>query len=329
MIQLYVCATLHMLVVSLLACSSCCFAEESRFPEPISIVSTTTIIADTARIIAGPFGRVTSLMGPGVDPHLYKASPNDLRALSKAAIIFHHGLHLEGTMADALERLASRKTVVAVSKSIPIEKLRLVAGGGATSGPQYDPHVWFDPALWIECANTIRSTLTQYDPQHALEYTERFEDLRSELLNLDSWVRQQIQTIPSAHRILITAHDAFGYFARAYGLEVSAIQGVSTESEASLRSINELVSKIVSSEIPAIFLENTISPKTVEALIQGAKARGHTVRIGGLLLGDSLGNTGTPEASYVGAVRYNVNTIVAGLTSIPAALTGTTTRIAP
>jgi manganese/zinc/iron transport system substrate-binding protein len=248
-------------------------------------------------------------MGPGVDPHLYKASPNDLRAISQAAIVFHHGLHLEGSMAEAMKKLASRKIVVAVADSIPKEKLRTVSAGGTV----YDPHVWFDVSLWSTCADAIRTTLVQYDPHHAHEYTARFEELRGSLNELDSWIRRQIQTIPPEHRLLITAHDAFGYFGRAYDLEVSAIQGVSTESEASLRSINDLVSTIVVRKVPAIFIENTISPKTVEALIQGARAQGHTVKIGGLLLGDSLGDTGTPEESYIGTVRYNVQTITAAL----------------
>jgi manganese/zinc/iron transport system substrate-binding protein len=296
--------TIRALAILVFAWSSLGLAQE-----PISIVTTTTILADTAKIIAGPSGRIASLMGPGVDPHLYKASPNDLRTLSQATIIFHHGLHLEGTIAEALKRLASRKLVVAVADALPAEKLRAVSGTGAT----YDPHVWFDVSLWMICADTIRATLARHDPQHAHEYSRRFEELRSSLSDLHSWTRQQIQTIPPAHRLLITAHDAFGYFGKAYGLEVLAIQGVSTESEASLRSINELVSTIVARRVPAIFVENTISPKTVEALIQGAQARGHTVKVGGILLGDSLGDAGTPEETYIGTMRHNVQTITAAL----------------
>jgi manganese/zinc/iron transport system substrate-binding protein len=212
-------------------------------------------------------------------------------------------------MAEALEKLGSRKLVVAVADSIPKEKLRVTSAGGAV----YDPHVWFDVALWAECADTIRATLARYDPQHAHEYVARFEQFRDSLRDLHSWVRQQIQTIPPAQRLLLTAHDAFGYFGKAYGLEVAAIQGVSTESEASLRSINNLVSTIVIRKVPAVFVENTISPKTVEALVQGAKAQGHTVKVGGLLLGDSLGDAGTAEESYIGTVRHNVWTITSAL----------------
>jgi manganese/zinc/iron transport system substrate-binding protein len=276
---------------------------------PLSVVATTSIIADTARNIAGPLATVTALMGPGIDPHLYKASPGDLRTLSQASLIFYNGLHLEGKMADALQRLGTRKPVVAVTDLIARDKLRAVS----TDGTTYDPHVWFDLNLWIECADAIRAALSQHDAPHADEYTKRFQTFREALRQLDTWSRERMSAIPPSNRILITAHDAFGYFGRAYGIEVLAIQGVSTESEASLRSINDLVSVIVERKIPAIFIENTISPKAVEALVEGAKNRGQTVRIGGQLLGDSLGELGTPEESYIGTVRYNVETIATAL----------------
>lgn len=280
---------------------------------PLSVVATTSMIADTARNIAGPLATVTSLMGPGIDPHLYKASPGDLRTLSNASLILHNGLHLEGKMADALGKLGARKPVVAVADQIAPEKLRTISNDGAT----YDPHVWFDVTLWIECADAIRAALSKHDARHTNEYTQRFQSYRDALVQLDAWIRERMSSIASPNRVLITAHDAFGYFGRAYGLEVLAIQGVSTESEASLRSINELVTVIVERKIPAVFIENTLSPKAIEALVEGAKARGHTVRIGGQLLGDSLGDPGTPQESYIGTVRYNVETIVAALSHSP------------
>ncbi len=300
-------------VVSIaLTCTAIVFTvplNQSLAQTPLSVVATTSMIADTARNIAGPFATVTSLMGSGIDPHLYKASPGDLRILSQASLILHNGLHLEGKMADALQKLGARKPVIAVADHIPRDRLRTVSTDGAT----YDPHVWFDVTLWIECADAIRAALSQHDARHVSEYTERFENFRNSLLQLDTWIRERISSIPSSNRILITAHDAFGYFGRAYGLEIRAIQGVSTESEASLRSINELVTVIVERKIPAIFIENTVSPKAVEALVEGTKARGHTVRIGGQLLGDSLGDPGTPQESYIGTVRYNVETIATAL----------------
>jgi len=282
----------------------------SHAEPPFSVVATTSIIADTARSIAGPLATVTTLMGPGIDPHLYKASPGDLRTLSNASLILHNGLHLEGKMAEALEKLSSRKTVVAVTAEIPRAKLRTILGESEV----YDPHVWFDVSLWVACAQAIRDALIRHDSTHATDYSNRFSALATELQQLDTWAREQIASIPSLNRVLITAHDAFGYFGRAYGIEVLAIQGVSTESEASLRSINELVQTIVRRKIPAIFIENTISPKAIEALGEGAKAHGHTVMIGGQLLSDSLGDRGSPEESYSGTVRHNVLTITKALT---------------
>lgn len=317
MIQFYVYATFMWLQRALsgaCAVASLVFVIFAHTPPtaaqaPLSVVATTSIIADTARSIAGPYATVTALMGPGIDPHLYKASPGDLRTLSQATLVLHNGLHLEGKMADALQKLGARKPVIAVADRIPQAALRTVSTDGVT----YDPHVWFDLRLWVECADAIRAALAQHDPRHSHEYHSRYERYRESLLQLDSWVRQRMESIPLPNRVLITAHDAFGYFGRAYGLEVLAIQGVSTESEASLRSINDLVSTIVQRRIPAIFIENTISPKAIEALVEGAKARGHTVRIGGQLLGDSLGEPGTPYETYTSTVRYNVETIVTAL----------------
>jgi manganese/zinc/iron transport system substrate-binding protein len=297
------------ILARLLLIATCAIIRPSQAEAPFSVVATTSIIADTARSIAGPLATVTALMGPGIDPHLYKASPGDLRILSNASLILHNGLHLEGKLADALSKLSSRKTVVAVTDGIPRDKLRSVSEDGEV----YDPHVWFDVSLWIACAQGIRDALMRHDPPHAADYSNRFSALATELQQLDTWAREQIASIPASNRVLITAHDAFGYFGRAYGIEVLAIQGVSTESEASLRSINELVATIVKRKIPAIFIENTISPKAVEALVEGAKARGHTVTIGGQLLGDSLGDRETAEESYSGTVKHNVLTITKAL----------------
>lgn len=271
----------------------------------ISIVATTSIIADTTRTLAGPHASVTALMGPGVDPHLYKPSPGDLRTLSQATLILHNGLHLEGKMADALKKLGTRKSVVAVTDTIPRDRLRRVND----EGDIYDPHVWFDVQLWLLVAESIRAALSQIDPAHSAEYSTRLQSLQEQLTSLDRWTREQIAIIPPAQRILITAHDAFGYFGRAYGIDVKAIQGINTESEASLRTINDLVQVIVQRKVPAIFIENTISPKSIEALIAGAAAKGLKVSLGGQLFGDSLGDAGTDQEGYVGTFKHNVITI--------------------
>jgi manganese/zinc/iron transport system substrate-binding protein len=300
MIHFFAAATILLLSV---------FSTNAQSQQPLTVVATTNIIADTARTIAGDDAHVVSLMGPGVDPHLYKASPGDLRSLSSASIVFHNGLHLEGKLGEALTNLASRKPVVAVSDGIPKEKLKRLS----ESGELYDPHVWFDPQLWVLCAAEMSKALSKYDPARAERYERRFQELRESLIGLDIWGRDELNKIPSERRILVTAHDAFGYFGKAYNLELLAIQGISTESEASLRTINDLVEVIARRKIPAIFIENTISPKTVESLVDGVKAKGHEVKIGGELYGDSLGAQGTPGESYSGALGHNITTITRAL----------------
>jgi len=275
----------------------------------LKVLTTTSIIADTAREIAGDLLVVDSLMGPGVDPHLYKASPGDIRKLSDASLILHTGLHLEGKMGEILTKLSHRTRVRAVTDTIPIERLRKASAAGQA----YDPHVWFDVSLWIEVASTIRDELGQLDPAHAPTYSARSQLLEKKLRALHSWCATQIASIPAARRVLITAHDAFGYFGRAYDIEVMAIQGISTDSEASLREINNLVNTIVTRSIPAVFIESTLSPKAIEALVEGAQSKGHRVKIGGQLLSDALAEPGNEGDTYEGMVRHNVSTIVAGL----------------
>lgn len=275
----------------------------------LKVLTTTSIIADTTREIAGDLLLVDSLMGPGVDPHLYKPSPGDIRKLSDASLILHTGLHLEGKMGDILTKLSRRTRVRAVTDAISTERLRKVS----VAGDAYDPHVWFDVSLWIEVASAIREELCQLDPAHAATYSARSQLLEKKLRSLHSWCTTQIASIPAAKRVLITAHDAFGYFGRTYDIEVMAIQGISTDSEASLREINNLVHTIVTREIPAVFVESTLPTKAIEALVEGAQSRGHRVKIGGQLLSDALAEAGSDGDTYEGMVRHNVSTIVAGL----------------
>lgn len=276
---------------------------------PLRVVTTTSIIGSVTSQIAGEDVLVESLMGAGIDPHLYKPSPGDLRKLSEASLVLYNGLHLEGKMSELLEKLAARKPVVAVTHSIPQEKLRKTGEGGAN----IDPHVWLDVELWTTATQSIRDALIQVDPSGAERYTSRFNALQSELLSLHNWCKIELDKIPAPRRILVTAHDAFGYFGSAYQVKVLGIQGVTTDSEASLREINTLVNTLVEQRIPAVFIETTISPKTVQALIEGARARGHTVRIGGELFSDALGTVGTPAGSYQGMIRHNVTTITQAL----------------
>ncbi len=278
---------------------------------PIRVVGTTGMVGDLAARVGGPHVKVTTLMGEGVDPHLYKASPGDIRQLSDADIVFYSGLHLEGKMADILERMADRKPTHAVAEGIPADRVLRAAAGTP------DPHLWFDVALWSEGLATIADALATFDPPHADEYHANATAYRAELTSLDDEVRDRLATIPDATRVLVTAHDAFHYFGRAYNIEVKAIQGISTESEAGVREINDLVDYLAQHTIPAVFIESSVSDRNIRALVEGCRARGHEVVIGGQLYSDAMGKPGTPEGTYPGMVRHNVETIVNALNPNP------------
>ncbi len=302
--------TIRRLMTILVAVSSNFLSFEALGQSPLSVVTTTSIIADTTKRIGGENTNVRSLMGEGVDPHLYKASPGDLRLLSAADLVLHNGLHLEGKMADALEKLSTRKPVVAVTARIPTDRLRKTSEGLNS----YDPHVWFDVSLWLAVAEHIRDTLIEHDRANEAGYRTRYQSLEGELRELHTWCRAEFQKISPSRRVLITAHDAFGYLGRAYELEVRGIQGLSTDSEASLQDIRHLLDLITQRDIPAVFVENSVSPKAVEALVEGSRSRGHALTIGGELFSDTLGSPHSPAGSYVGMVRHNVVTITSALT---------------
>ncbi len=272
----------------------------------IRIVCTTGMVADVVRNIGGERVKVEQLMGEGVDPHLYKSSPGDLARLDAADVIFYSGLHLEGKMAELFERIATRKRTVAITANLDHDKL-LGADGS------HDPHVWMDVALWSEATRLVVETLADFDPEHASEYQTHGEQYRQQLTALDQECRTQLASIPAAQRVLVTAHDAFSYFGRAYQTEVRAIQGISTESEAGVREINELVSFLVERKIKAVFVETSVSDRNIQALIEGCQSRGHRVTIGGALYSDAMGAAGTPEGTYIGMIRKNVATIVEAL----------------
>lgn len=276
---------------------------------PIRVVATVGMVADLARQIGGDRVAVKALMGEGVDPHLYKASPGDLSRLRSADLILYAGLHLEGKMADVLVKLARTTPVFAVGEAIPEERLR--------EPPEmegaWDPHVWFDASLWRECAAFTRDVLVEFDPAGAEVYRARGEEFLARLDALHESTKARIAEIPPERRLLVTAHDAFGYFGDAYGIEVVAIQGISTESEAGVRRVNELVDLLVRRGVGAVFVESSVSEKNIHALIEGCAARGHAVKIGGSLFSDAMGADGTPEGTYEGMVRHNVDRIVEAL----------------
>jgi manganese/zinc/iron transport system substrate-binding protein len=267
------------------------------------------MIADAARNLLGEGVEVIGLMGPGVDPHLYKASRGDLDALMRADVVIYNGLHLEGKMGDVMEKLARKKPVIAIGDRIPQERLRRPPEFDGA----FDPHIWFDVSLWRRGVANLADTLAQVFPDMADSIHSRASTYLAALDSLDREVRTSIETIPEDRRVLVTAHDAFGYFGDAYGIEVNGLQGISTMSEFGLADRNAMVSMIVDRKIPSVFIESSVPRRNIDALVEGVQGRGHEVRIGGELFSDAMGEEGTPEGTYLGMVRSNVRTIVEGL----------------
>ena len=274
---------------------------------PIDVVCTTGMVADLARHVGGDKVKVTQIMGDGVDPHLYKASPGDVTRLSAADVIFYSGLHLEGKMGDVFVRMARRKPTFAVTEHLDEATVL------DTSEGTHDPHVWFDVSLWGQAAGVVRDALSAFDPPNADGYRGRAAAYQKELAKLHEEAKRQIGGIPKERRVLVTAHDAFRYFGRAYDIEVKGIQGISTESEAGVKDVNDLVDFLVRRGVKAVFVETSVSDRNVKALLEGCRARGHTVAVGGELFSDAMGKAGTPEGTYAGMVRHNVETIVKAL----------------
>lgn len=305
----FLCTAILAMTVTLVGCGG---SESTSTGEPDGkLVVTTTIgmITDVTREIAGEHAEVRGLMGPGVDPHLYKATQGDLAKLSDADLILYNGLHLEGKMADVLVQMAQRVRTVQVTDEIPQDLLR----EPPEFAGQYDPHVWFDVTLWSMVAERIAKALAEADPQHAEEYRSNAETYLAELEQLDVYAREQIATIPKEQRVLVTAHDAFGYFGRAYDIEVMGLQGISTAAEYGLQDLTRMVDVIVERNIKAVFVESSVSPKSIEALARGVEDKGGTVKVGGQLYSDAMGEAGTPDGTYIGMVRHNVDTIVEAL----------------
>jgi len=277
----------------------------------IRVVTTTGMIADAVKNVGGERIDVIALMGPGVDPHLYKASEGDVNRMSGADIIFYNGLHLEGKMTEIFERLRNRKTTVAIGEKI--QKQDLLAPPEFEGN--YDPHIWFDVSLWLKAISAIYETLTEMDSTHRQIYSDNFNQYQSELTDLHRYVLERASQVQPDQRVLVTAHDAFNYFGRAYGFEVRGLQGISTATEAGTADIQNLAEFIVARRIPAIFVESSVPPRSIEALKAAVESRKFNVRIGGNLFSDAMGDAGTPQGNYVGMVRHNIDTIVNALLS--------------
>jgi manganese/zinc/iron transport system substrate-binding protein len=292
-----------------LASAACTPPAVDRTGEPLRVVATIGMISDVARRVGGEHVEVEGLMGPGVDPHLYKASAGDVRRLARADLVLYNGLHLEAAMGEVLEEMGRRKHTVAVSERIPREML--------TAPPEfqgnYDPHVWFDVRLWMYATESVIEALVESDPAHAADYRARGAVLLQEMEALDAWVHEQVARVPPSQRVLVTAHDAFGYFGRAYGFEVKGLQGISTASEAGTADVQRLAADIATRRIPAVFVESSIPTRTIEAVQAAVRSRGFDVQVGGSLFSDAMGDAGTEAGTYLGMVRHNVSTIVRAL----------------
>lgn len=277
--------------------------------EKLNIVATTGMIADAITQVGGERVAVTALMGPGVDPHTYRQTRSDIAAMTRARAVFWHGLYLEAQLEDFLKDLARRKTVVALAETLPNDQL---LSNDEYPG-RYDPHVWMNPRLWKEVVTAARDALIALDPAGADTFKANAEKHLAEIDALAAYADKAFATVPDASRVLVTAHDAFNYFGKAYGYDVLGIQGISTESEAGLRQIETLVKTIVDRKIGAIFVESSVSDRNVKALIEGAAATGHAVVIGGELYSDAMGAPGTYEGTYIGMIDHNVTTITRAL----------------
>lgn len=294
-------------MVSLVGCSNSEVSKDEG--EKIRVTTTIGMINDIVTNIGGEHVETIGLMKSGVDPHLYKASQGDIKKLENADLIFYNGLHLEGKMVDIFKKMAKNKPTIAVTKNIPEENLR-----STNEGTQdHDPHVWFNVAHWISAAETVKEELIKFDPDHEEDYLNHAEIYIGKLKELDRYVKDQIATIPEQSRILVTAHDAFGYFGEAYGIQVMGLQGISTASEYGSRDVIELRDYLVKNKIKAVFVESSVPKKAIEAVIQGAKEKGHEIQIGGELFSDAMGEEGTVEGTYIGMVRHNVDTVVNAL----------------
>lgn len=288
--------------------TSCTDPSKDKDKAP-TIVCTTGMIGDMVKNLVGDSLNVVSLMGPGVDPHLYKATQGDISNLSAASVIVYNGLHLEGKMNNIFEKLSKSKTIIAVSDGLA--KTDLI-NSSDFEGAQ-DPHIWFDVSLWSKAMVTVSSKLQKtfpkirsYIQQNELMYKMQLQSLHQQCL-------EQTASIPDSQRIMVTAHDAFKYFGRAYKLEVRGLQGISTTAEFGLQDMSQLVQFVTDKKIKAIFVESSVPKKSIEAVIEGCEKRGHNVALGGELFSDAMGSANSPQGKYVGMVQHNLNTIVKAL----------------
>lgn len=275
----------------------------------IKVVATTGMIADAVRVLAGDLVELKALMGPGIDPHAYRQTRTDILAMARADLVLWHGLYLEAQMEGFFADLSRKRNVVAVAETLERSSLR----GHDDYSDKYDPHVWMNPALWSDVVTEVARALTEAHPDAGEQIAANHRAYLAELTALADYADTTLAKVPAEARVLLTAHDAFGYFGDAYGFEVMGIQGISTESEAGLDRIRNLVAMLVERQIKAVFVESSVSDRNIRALIEGAAAQGHEVVIGGELFSDAMGPQGTYEGTYIGMIDHNVTSIAAAL----------------
>ncbi|MTI45935.1 manganese transporter [Roseibium hamelinense] len=277
--------------------------------EKLDVVATTGMIADAARQVGGDLVEVKGLMGPGVDPHAYRQTRSDIVAMANADLVLWHGLYLEAQMEQFFDGLSEDGNVVAVADSLP--KNLLISHDDYDD--KYDPHVWMNPNLWSRVVLNVRDALIETQPESESVFRENAEAHLADLTRLATYTTEVLASVPAEERVLLTSHDAFNYFGSAYGFEVMGIQGISTESEAGLQRIAALVDELVERNIKAVFVESSVSDRNIRAVIEGAAAKGHTVKIGGELFSDAMGEPGTYEGTYIGMIDHNATTVAGAL----------------
>ncbi|MBK1784138.1 metal ABC transporter solute-binding protein, Zn/Mn family [Prauserella cavernicola] len=280
--------------------------------EGLRLVTTTNFLDDTVRQIGGEHVETERLMGPGVDPHLYQAKASDLTEMRRADAVIAVGLYLEGSLQQTLDEIARTKPVLFAGEAIPDSEL-LSPPAGAAPEEEHDPHVWFDPNLWVHVVDSVTAELARLDPEHAADYRRNGAAYRAEVLAMADDVRDLIQRIPPAHRQLVTSHDAFRYFGRAFGMQVVAIQGISTQQEATTADISRVADDLAASGVRSVFVETSVPRQTLNSVLAAASQQGSHIGIGGELYSDSAGDDGTPGGTYLGMVRANAETLVEGL----------------
>ena len=278
--------------------------------DKLRVVTTIGMITDIVKKVGGTRVAVTGMVEPGVDPHFYNPTPKDVQRLGLAHIIFYNGLHLEAKMVDILAKMSEDTLTVAVTDAVDRSLL--------LTPPEYDglydPHLWFDVKLWMQAVGKVRDVLSEFDADNTVLYQSNTERYLTELMELDEYVKSQVERVPSQQRVLVTAHDCFNYFGKAYGFEVRGLQGISTATEVGIADVQELATFIAERRISAIFVESSVSSRSLEAVKAAVKSKGFDVKIGGVLFTDAMGNEGTPEGTYIGMIRHNIDTIVHALT---------------